>query len=149
MLTNKHRDDSFCLKLTWPLHFTLAPVQQSEGLCLFLVMKGHTLSVSSQGWPRANLEKRGTPAPIISTFTQVKNQTFSFHFFSWVQEGGCCCWAWEYPTWGGQMVYMLVSVLPQICSHVCVCVCETSQTELLRWMQAGHRTAPKDSCARF
>ena len=26
-------------------------------------------------------EKRGTPASIISTFTQVKNQTFSFHFF--------------------------------------------------------------------
>ncbi len=90
------------------------------------------ISVSSPGWPSASPEKRGTPASIISTFTQVKNQTFSFHFFSWAQEGGCHCRAWESPTWGGQMVYMLVSAFSQICSHVCMkqlCV-----------------MAPKDSC---
>lgn len=57
--------------------------------------------VSSPGWPCASPEKRGTPASIISTFTQVKNQTFSFHFFSWVQQGGYHCRAWEAQTWGG------------------------------------------------
>lgn len=34
----------------------------------------------------ASSEKRGTPASIISTITQVKNQTFSFHFSSSLQQ---------------------------------------------------------------
>lgn len=46
------------------------------------------VSVPSPQLPRANPQKRGTlPTTMFSTFTQVKNQTFSFHFFQLGAEG--------------------------------------------------------------
>ncbi len=87
--------------------------------------------VSSPGWPHASPEKRGTPASIISMFIQVKNQTFSFHFFR-VQKGGCYSRAWEteLERWDSL--------------HVDFCIILDMQSYM--FIKKLCQTAPKDSC---
>ena len=80
------------------------------------------ISVTS-GWPCATADKRGTPASIISTFTHVKNQTVSFHFFSWysrVQSVGTSS-----PR-GSDGLHAGFCLLSQIYSRVCVTTHEDS-----------------------
>lgn len=102
-------------------NLTLSHTGTRAGLHLFMMTRGHTfLCHLKDGLLPTPKRKEELWPPSQVHLLKWKIKHFRFPYFSWVQEGGCHCRAWESATRGGQMVYMLVSELTQIFSHVWV-----------------------------